>query len=185
MSKLRYLLPGLVAALALIGCGETKTVTEEPASADLCVLRQIDCHDPTGQISCDPVDGVCKCGGQWKNGVTCGDREVCKIDTSVSPPSPTCVSQACDGKLCGHDEACDARDGECKCAGVKCGPDETCTPASVNRAIPARASCAARARPATRTSGPASAVTRSARSASLAAWASTTRATASARCALA
>jgi hypothetical protein len=126
MSKLRYLLPGLVAALALIGCGETKTVTDEPASADLCVLRQIDCHDPTGQISCDPVDGVCKCGGQWKNGVTCGDREVCKIDTSVSPPSPTCVSQACDGKLCGHDEACDARDGECKCAGVKCGPDETC-----------------------------------------------------------
>ena len=126
MSMLRYLLPGLVAAVALVGCGETKTITEKPVQDDICARLQIDCHDPTGNISCDPADGLCKCGGEFGNGIACGEGEKCVLNPDVTPVSPTCVSERCEGVACGRYEACDPRDGLCKCDGVQCGTGFTC-----------------------------------------------------------
>ena len=124
MSKLCYLLPGLVAAIALSGCGESKTTKPEDIEVDLC--QAVDCHDPTGKISCEPSTGLCKCGGANLNGVACGTDEVCVLDESVTPPSAKCVSERCESVTCKAYEACDARDGECKCGGVKCGPRTAC-----------------------------------------------------------
>lgn len=127
MRKFRYLLSGLVAALAFIGCSDTVTTKTETVPYDICVEQHVDCNDPTGNITCDPVDGRCKCGGEHGNGVSCGEGEVCDLDLTASPPSPSCVSVLCDGVVCGRGEICDVLDGDCKCGGVKCASGAVCS----------------------------------------------------------
>ncbi len=124
MNKLRIAIPGLLVALALAGCSDDSGETRKSIPADLCVQLGTVCDDPTGRTSCDPADGQCKCGG--KGGVVCGEGTVCDLDLNTNPPSPSCISERCDGVVCGPTEACDAADGLCKCQGVLCGEGQTC-----------------------------------------------------------
>lgn len=132
MCRLLFLLPGLAAALAFVGCGET-TVTEKQVLDDLCARRNVDCNDPTGAITCDPSDGVCKCGGELGNGVFCEDGQGCVIDP---PASPSCVSELCTESVCGRYETCDPRDGLCKCGGVQCAFGSICVDGACEEADP-------------------------------------------------
>lgn len=98
---------------------------------------------------CDPVDGVCKCGG-----VACSGTSVCCVSNvcddpcspnpcSTNPTNRECVrdcTQAtgyrcenfCDGVTCAKpNTVCDPADGVCKCGGVACGGTDTCCISSV------------------------------------------------------
>ena len=79
--------------------------------------------------ACDPVDGLCKCGGQegatggGQNGVVCGKNETCNATLQA------CVSAACAATpACTNGEACDPADGICKCGGAPCPADQLCDP---------------------------------------------------------
>jgi hypothetical protein len=122
MKKLLFLLSG-VAVLALAGC-ESTTVREKVVPDDLCVRLNVVCNDASGLVTCDPVDGVCKCGGALGAGVICGEGEVCKQASGATFPS--CVSANCEDVVCGRYEACDPLDGICKCNGVECARGATC-----------------------------------------------------------
>lgn len=123
MDKLRIAIPGLLAALALQGCSDGTTETRKTIAADLCAQAGTTC-DATAGLACDPVDGLCKCGGH--GGPVCPSNTVCHLDDDTTPPTPTCVSTACDAVTCDLHEACDAADGLCKCHGESCGPGRTC-----------------------------------------------------------
>jgi hypothetical protein len=122
MKKLLFLLSG-VAVLALAGC-ESTTVREKVVPDDLCVRLNVVCNDASGLVTCDPVDGVCKCGGALGAGVICDEGEVCKQASGATFPS--CVSANCEDVVCGRYEACDPVDGVCKCNGVECAPGASC-----------------------------------------------------------
>jgi hypothetical protein len=122
MKKLLFLLSG-VAVLALAGC-ESTTVKEKVVPDDLCARFGVVCNDPSGLVTCDPVDGECKCGGALGSGVVCGDGEVCTQAPGAA--SPSCVSKNCENVVCDRYEACDPADGVCKCNGVECAPGDTC-----------------------------------------------------------
>ena len=123
MKKPIFLLSGVVAALALSACGSS-SVHEKIVPDDLCVRFNVVCNDASGLVTCDPVDGQCKCGGALGNGIACARDEVCKQAPGAA--SPTCVSTACENGTCDRYETCDPRDGLCKCGGVECGPGATC-----------------------------------------------------------
>jgi hypothetical protein len=91
---------GLALALALVGssCGQSK---------NLCAERKVNCGEG---LSCDPGDGVCKCGG--RGGTVCGAGFACDSTTN------TCLSNACAGVTCEGETSCDVRDGKCKCGGT-------------------------------------------------------------------
>lgn len=102
---------GLTGVL-LVGCG----------SADLCAARNIKCQ---GALSCDPGDGICKCGG--RGGVVCAQGFSCDGDTN------TCLSSRCVGVDCSGKPgtSCDVLDGQCKCGGTGgavCADGVACNP---------------------------------------------------------
>jgi hypothetical protein len=89
---------------------------------NLCADRNISCESP---LSCDPSDGICKCGG--RGGV------VCPTGFSCDPVSNTCLSARCARVDCSDrpGTSCDVFDGICKCGGtggVACLSTEACNP---------------------------------------------------------
>jgi hypothetical protein len=123
MNQLRIAIAALV-AIALAGCSDDTGETRKTIPADLCAELGVVCDDPTGKVTCDPADGLCKCGGA--GGVVCDPGTVCQIDGSFTPPAPSCLSERCDDVGCAPFEVCDSADGRCKCRGVECGPGQTC-----------------------------------------------------------
>jgi hypothetical protein len=77
--------------------------------------------------SCDPVDGLCKCGGP--GGPVCASNQICNL----GPPAQCQGGQQCtqaDGgaKSCASGTSCDPEDGRCKCGGrggTACSPGGT------------------------------------------------------------
>ncbi len=78
----------------------------------------VSCGDDE-DVTCDPADGLCKCGGP--GGILCSFGQSCELE-----PSPTCVSDACAEVVCSGGNACDPTDGICKCGGIPCGPEGIC-----------------------------------------------------------
>jgi hypothetical protein len=76
----------------------------------------------TGGTTCDPADGVCKCGGP--GGPVCGSGQACDV------LSGGCLGgDRCRGIHCGSGSSCDPEDGVCKCGGVggsACVGDQQC-----------------------------------------------------------
>ncbi len=108
----------LVAALGfsalLGGCGG--------GTRDLCREKKVVCDTP---LSCDPSDGVCKCGG--RGGPVCGEQTVC------DPTTNTCLSTRCGDKDCRGGTSCDQNDGLCKCGGTggaACSTGQVCNPST-------------------------------------------------------
>lgn len=98
-------------ALLAAGCDEviTDTITH-----GLC--HEASCEEG---LSCDPFDGLCKCGGE--NGVVCKEGEVC------IPGSPShCESRRCEFVECAEGERCDPATGLCSCDGRSCAEGEAC-----------------------------------------------------------
>ncbi|MBK7859049.1 MAG: hypothetical protein IPJ65_10610 [Archangiaceae bacterium] len=105
-------------------------------AASLCA--QVTC---IGGTTCDPVDGLCRCGGQ--GGPVCTAAQLC----NVGPP-PTCQGgPACTGAdggqtLCTGGTSCDPSDGRCRCGGlggVVCQGGEVCVSSALSMAC--RAPC--------------------------------------------
>jgi hypothetical protein len=102
----------------------------------------VTCSDPF--TTCDPTDGVCKCGGY--GGTVCPGATTCDVTTATcrcggqggitcpdgfdcDPVAIRCVSPNCDNKTCAQGMSCDLVDGRCKCGGsggVACGSTELC-----------------------------------------------------------
>jgi len=93
-------------------------------STNLCLDRNVSCDAP---LTCDPSDGVCKCGG--RGGIVCAEGFSC------DPVSNTCLSSRCSRVDCTDKPgtSCDVLDGVCKCGGtggVVCTATEECNPAA-------------------------------------------------------
>lgn len=113
MHTLKHLL-AVTPLLVLAQCGG--------GPKNLCVDRNVQCEAP---LSCDPTDGVCKCGG--RGGVVCPTGSTC------DPLANTCVSSRCDSVICSSGTSCDVLDGKCKCGGTGgtvCENDQVCQPAT-------------------------------------------------------
>lgn len=109
-------LAAVVSAVVTVACGGGAT--------DLCQDRNVRCDAP---LSCDPDDGVCKCGG--RGGVVCPEGAACNADTN------TCLSNRCAGVNCQNfpGTSCDVFDGVCKCGGpggTVCAENQVCNPAT-------------------------------------------------------
>lgn len=111
--------PGLFASLGMlvmvagVGCSS--------GPRNLCTERRVQCAAPE---TCDPTDGLCKCGGI--GGVDCQEGFICDVN------STTCLSTVCGDITCGGGTACDITDNVCKCGGTggqECGPSQFCNPA--------------------------------------------------------
>ncbi len=103
-----------VTGVVTVSCGSN--------GKNLCADRNITCDAP---LSCDPSDGVCKCGG--RGGVVCADGFVC------DPVANTCQSTKCARVDCSDKfgTSCDVLDGTCKCGGTGgkvCAENEQCQP---------------------------------------------------------
>ncbi len=90
------------------GCAETARVCR-PSTA----CAGVACANGT---TCDPVDGVCKCGGP--GGPVCASTQIC----ALGPPAQCQGGAQCslpDGgpKTCAGGTSCDPEDGKCKCGG--------------------------------------------------------------------
>jgi hypothetical protein len=75
--------------------------------------------------SCDPTDGLCKCGGRQGGdggvgGVVCAAGETC------SGTLQQCVSDLCATVNCSNGNSCSPSDGMCRCGGTICGADQLC-----------------------------------------------------------
>lgn len=108
-------------------------------SSDLCVAKDVKCVQP---LTCDPGDGVCKCGG--RGGVICPNGFECNAQSN------TCVSTLCKNVDCSEQPGtkCDAYDGKCKCGGTGgtvCDKGQACDPGA-NTCV-AATSCAGLACP--------------------------------------
>ncbi|MBX7097251.1 MAG: hypothetical protein K1X89_06050 [Myxococcaceae bacterium] len=89
---------------------------------NICLDRNIKCD---GALTCDPSDGVCKCGG--RGGVLCPDGFSC------DPVKNTCTSSKCAAVDCSGQPgtSCDVFDGVCKCGGTggkACDKGFVCNP---------------------------------------------------------
>ncbi len=105
-----------MAGLALFALGQSCG-----GSKNLCQDNNVRCEDP---LTCDPLDGVCKCGG--RGGTVCRENYVCDIG------SVTCVPTLCANVNCSNGMSCDGTDGKCKCGGTggkACEPGFVCDPA--------------------------------------------------------
>lgn len=112
----------ILLAAAAAGVVGGLTVSCGDGIKNLCVDRNIRCDAP---LTCDPGDGVCKCGG--RGGVLCGEGFVCE------PASNTCMPTRCTNVDCSDKPgtSCDVYDGQCKCGGtggLTCGDAEVCNP---------------------------------------------------------
>src|SRR4051794_29737326 len=115
MKKL-WLLLGCAAA----ACTAVLAPSCSSGSPNLCTDNQVTCESPN---TCDPTDGLCKCGG--RGGVVCPANFTCDVNSN------TCVSSLCANKECANQTSCDVNDGKCKCGGtggVECGDTESCDP---------------------------------------------------------
>lgn len=100
----------LGAVLALAACGGAK---------NLCTANNVRCD---AQLTCDPGDGVCKCGG--RGGVICTEGFICGAGNTCEPTKQVDCSDA-------PGTSADVYDGVCKCGGTGgqvCAATETCNP---------------------------------------------------------
>jgi len=117
--KLRWLaIAGLMALLAAFAaaCGaERHTPQRQPTYCDLDAdgVDDVQCGDDPN-VTCDPLDGVCKCGA-----TTCSEGEIC-VQNRCGVPDP------CAGQACPEGQTCDSTDGRCKCGGEICADNESC-----------------------------------------------------------
>ncbi len=114
-----------LAALAALVSGVV-TVACSGSGGNLCESRNVRCESP---LTCDPDDGVCKCGGP--GGTECQEGSACDSDSN------TCLSTLCAGVSCGganqNGYDCDRLDGTCKCGGTGgtvCAEGQVCNPAT-------------------------------------------------------
>jgi hypothetical protein len=113
-SRARALAPLVIlASLAVGGAACSKS-----SASGLCASVQ--CSEGS---TCDPTEGVCRCGGA--GGAVCATGEACDTVTF------TCVAIHCEQAGCGNGFSCDRSDGRCKCgpASELCARGETCDPA--------------------------------------------------------
>ncbi len=75
----------------------------------------VTCHGGTG---CDPIDGVCRCGGA--SGPACASNEIC-----LAGPPARCFDGTCT-PACGANMTCSPDDGSCRCGGIACAQGELC-----------------------------------------------------------
>lgn len=111
----------VLASLAAVVVGAV-TASCGGGTKNLCLDRNVSCEAP---LTCDPSDGVCKCGG--RGGV------VCASGFSCDPAANTCLSTRCARVDCTDKPgtSCDVLDGLCKCGGtggVVCTDTEACNP---------------------------------------------------------
>ncbi len=94
---------------AFCAAAAVSTLTGCPGGpVDLCKERGTRCDDP---LSCDPSDGVCKCGG--RGGVVQQEGFECDPSTNTLKPL-RCTSNV----QCSRGTSCDVFDGKCKCGGT-------------------------------------------------------------------
>lgn len=110
----------LAAAAAAFIVGILTSVACSASSTDLCVDRKVRCETP---LSCDPLDGTCKCGG--RGGIACA------VGFACDPVANTCLSTLCAGIDCSNQPgtSCDRFTGTCKCGGtggVECAAQDVC-----------------------------------------------------------
>lgn len=99
-----------IGGVFLLGCGETEEIIKEPpCSGVVC----------DGGLSCDPADGLCKCGGA--DGSFCREGQYC-----VTDPSPRCAPLSCEFVSCERGHSCDPQTGTCSCGGSVCEEGEHC-----------------------------------------------------------
>lgn len=119
-SKQHWLALAFVVAMgAALGtaCGDGEKEKENRCAS-------VQCLDPA--TTCDPADGVCKCGtGEDK--IICKSTEICQTE-----PAPSCLQDRCVGVTCDNGETCDPSDGVCKCGPFTCQDGEVC---SQNRCV--------------------------------------------------
>jgi hypothetical protein len=122
----------LVVVFALAACGGVK---------NLCTAKNVRC-DAT--LSCDPTDGVCKCGGRGgvicSEGFVCGSGTTCEstkqVDCSATPGTSAdvfdgvCKCGGTGGQVCASTDTCNPNSKACvaarNCSLVACGLNETC-----------------------------------------------------------
>ena len=104
-------LTAFVAALGVACDGE------ETRETSLC--DGVDCPEP---LTCDPADGVCKCGS-GDSRIICKSNEVCVV---TAEGMPFCTEDRCVGVVCDRKQTCDPTDGVCKCGATTCPEDEIC-----------------------------------------------------------
>src|SRR5690606_10959325 len=96
-----------------VACGD-----DEVKEVNLCEGVVCDVNYPGS--TCDPLDGLCKCG-TGDDRILCKSGEACEAD-----PTPTCIETACVGVHCDNGQVCDPTDGVCKCGTSTCTGDEEC-----------------------------------------------------------
>lgn len=124
--KLRWLaIAGLMALLAAFAaaCGaERHTPQRQPTYCDLDAdgVDDVQCGDDPN-VTCDPLDGVCKCGGS--GGEVCGPDQIC-VMRGNEPAA--CETNLCATVQCQRGMSCNPIDGSCHCGGDVCGAGERC-----------------------------------------------------------
>lgn len=105
------------------GVGTTVLVCNTGESCDpnlrSCVSALCDHRDGgacTNGLSCDPADGLCKCGA-----VACSPGQLCDPLTHACLTNPLCA-----GLLCPGGESCNPKTGACVCGAATCAAAQTC-----------------------------------------------------------
>ncbi|MGC4115555.1 MAG: CARDB domain-containing protein [Myxococcales bacterium] len=96
----------LAGALVALSCGGNKT----PTPVTRC--DKVTCSDG---LTCDPGDGLCKCGGE--GGVFCASGGVCSHHVCV---------YSCDEMVCDRGMTLDPLDCKCKCGLQQCEANQSC-----------------------------------------------------------
>ncbi|MFO7155676.1 MAG: hypothetical protein DIU72_003525 [Pseudomonadota bacterium] len=108
------LIAALTAVVAALGAACDGEETEGKSLCD-----GVDCAAP---LTCDPSDGVCKCG-TGDSRMICKSNEVCVV---TAEGVPFCTEDRCVGVVCDRNETCDPTDGVCKCGATTCSEGEIC-----------------------------------------------------------
>jgi hypothetical protein len=101
------------------GLGPDTCDASARACVDSTLCAGVACH---GGSTCDPADGLCKCGGP--GGPQCGSGQNCDVSVGA------CIGgDRCRNITCATGTSCDPEDGQCKCGGQGgqvCGDDQSC-----------------------------------------------------------
>src|SRR5690606_20000096 len=108
------LIAALTAVVAALGAACDGEETEGKSLCD-----GVDCAAP---LTCDPSDGVCKCG-TGDSRMICKSNEVCVV---TAEGVPFCTEDRCVSVVCDRNETCDPTDGVCKCGATTCSEGEIC-----------------------------------------------------------
>lgn len=112
------------AAIVALGTGLGIACGEDDKSDDVDLCADVVCIDAA--TTCDPSDGICKCG-TGDDRIICKTNEICQTE-----PHPACLQDHCLGVVCDGGQSCDPTDGICKCGAFPCSEGEVC---SQNRCV--------------------------------------------------